>query len=314
MKFIPGILLWGYACFTLNAQQPVYDSIAAQPGDGIFSMLRKQGLDPVQHYADFVALNENNLAHGSQLKLGTYYKIPNSKSSLKKTGVEVQLTSGEETPIFNRELSKMNMESDKLKDAVYYLLIERHTEQKQLAVEKAIKKMAGDLMLNGAQVYLLEVTETERQQDSTEHGVIPDFGQCVELINKRFLKHGKKYQRVLLVRTNNDRFQSGKLNMGLYHYQKSEDGQRFAENIQRMFEKNRTIKRDGQLGEGAIFEDKQTLFLAKNLLPAITLLTLDGDTSPEKTKKIPVRVDESRFAKLLGNGLMKDYADLEIED
>ncbi len=235
MKFSPGILLWGYACFTLNAQQTVNDSIIAQPGDGIFSLLRKQGLDPVQHYADFVALNEDKLAHGSQLKLCAFYRIPNSTYSLKKTGVQVQLADGEETPIFDKELSKMNVESDKLKDAVYYLLIEKQTGQDQLAVARAIRKMAGNLMLNGAQVYLLEVSETAKIQDSTEQGIITDFGQCVDLINKRYLKHGKKYQRVLLVRTNNDIVHSGKLNLGLYHYQKSEDGQRFAENIQRMF-------------------------------------------------------------------------------
>ncbi len=151
-------------------------------------------------------------------------------------------------------------------------------------------------MVHGAQVYLLEVMETEKHKDSIEQGETYDFGQCVELINKRYLKHGKKYQRVLLVRTNNDIVRTSKLNLGLYHYQKSEDGQRFADNIQSMFEKDGTIRSDSQTTRSAIFEDKKTLFLAKNLLPAITLLTLDADSQLEKAEKFPVRVDENRFA------------------
>jgi N-acetylmuramoyl-L-alanine amidase len=62
-----------------------------------------------------------------------------------------------------------------------------------------------------------------------------------------------------------------------------------------------------------IFDDKSSLYLARNILPAISLITLEN-TTKKSNEKIAVQLDRKRFANLLTNGIMNDYADLEIEE
>ncbi|WP_222981767.1 hypothetical protein [Flagellimonas meishanensis] len=284
----------------------------AERGDGIFSLLRKQGLDPVRHYAEFVELNKENLDRGSLLKIGMTYKVPYSKDSFKRTGVRVHSSDGGETAIFDKELASMSLKSTRLKEAVYYLLIENHFQANKGFLQKMVLRLAADLMVHGAQVYLLDDWIPEQMAEDGSLLGPAKMGHYVDAINKRYLKHGKKYQRVLVLRAN-DPIVGGNMNLGLYHYQKSGDGQRLAESIQKVFSKNGINKgADGK--ESAIFEDKNSLFLAKNLLPAVTLLVLDKESKPGEAGQLSIKVDQRRFADLLGNGIMRDYADLNIEE
>src|SRR5690606_16087338 len=136
------------------------------------------------------------------------------------------------------------------------------------------------------------------------------MGSYIEVINKRYLQNSGKYQRVLVIRAD---AVSGRENMdvAVYHYNKSEQGQRFAENIQNVFKQNSVSNRSYK-NVDLIFEDKNSLYLAKNILPAISLLTLEkaSDTSKEK---IAVRPDKKRYASLISDGIMNDYVDLEFE-
>ena len=53
--------------------------VKAEQGDGIFSLLRKQGLNPGKYYVDFIQLNEALIKNGSELSLGVEYQIPIEK-------------------------------------------------------------------------------------------------------------------------------------------------------------------------------------------------------------------------------------------
>ncbi|WP_166523490.1 hypothetical protein [Flagellimonas ochracea] len=288
-------------------------TVVAEQGDGIFSLLRKQGLDPVEHYVEFVELNKDDLRKGSQLQLGMSYKVPYSLDSFKKTGVRVDMVDGTETSLFEKELSKMSLKSNRLKNAVYYLLIENHVQENSGFLQQMTKKLAADLMVQGAQIYVLDMMNSITAQEDTVDIGTDKLGQCVDAVNKRYLKHNKKYQRVLLLRLKNA-VDDSKMNLAFSHYQNSGDGQRFADNLQGVFKKHGINKRGEETEGSSIFEDKSTLFLAKNLLPTVTLLTLDNNSESINGEQLHIRVDNKRFAQLLGNGILKDYADLEIED
>ena len=62
-----------------------------------------------------------------------------------------------------------------------------------------------------------------------------------------------------------------------------------------------------------IFEDQHSLYLAKNILPAISLLTLEK-TSPQSDSKISLKPNKKEFANLISHGIMNDYADVEFEN
>ncbi|GLU43631.1 hypothetical protein [Allomuricauda sp. NBRC 101325] len=306
MKFVFSLFLWVWACFTITAQENFY-WVTAEQGDGIFSLLRKQGLDPAKHYKDFLELNKEGLNNGSALKIGVDYKVPVSQDSFKKTGVVVQSEENVEAPIFDKELGKMSLKSETLKEAVYYLIAETSELGDENFVQDIAKSVAADLMTNGAQVYIMDKIDAS----DTSLSETQKMGSYIETINKKYLQNSGKYQRVLIIRADN-KVEKRNMNVAVYHYNKSEQGQRFADNIQNVFEKNSVSNISSTKAE-RVFTDKSSLYLARNILPAISLITLDDDAKTAQ-EKISLKTDKQKLASLLSNGIMNDYVDLEIEN
>ena len=302
MKSQLSLLFWVWACAFIFAQDNNFYNVIAEQGDGIFSLLRKQGLDPAKHYGEFLALNSDKLKEGSALKLGEEYKIPYADDSFKKTGVKIETVREVEEPIFDKELAQMSLKSEKLKDAVYYLIKENSTERDENFVKDITQRIAAELMVHGAKVYIME-EDTLHTQNS--------MGDYIEVINKRYLQHIGKYQRVLIIRAENV---SGNHNMdvAVYHYKRSAQGQRFANNIQNVF-KEKSFSDKTFEEASLIFEDKNSLYLARNILPAISLLTMENSSNVSDSK-ISLKPDKKEFANLISNGIMNDYVDLEFEN
>ena len=143
----------------VSAQED-YAVVEAQPGDGIFSILRKQGLNPGKYYGEFLELNQDKLVNGSNLKLGEEYKVPLAEDSFKQTVVKVQSKDSLEQPLFDKELAEINPISNKLSEAVIYLIAGndlRNASDSIRSLSKEItERLARELMIHGAQVYLIE--------------------------------------------------------------------------------------------------------------------------------------------------------------
>ncbi|WP_318310474.1 N-acetylmuramoyl-L-alanine amidase [Flagellimonas crocea] len=309
MKLKSTLLFWACACTIIFAQEDNFYTVTAEQGDGIFSLLRKQGLDPAKHYGAFLELNSDRISEGGTLKLGKEYKVPYADDSFKKTGVLVEPTQGVEAPIFDKELAQMSLKSDKLKDAVYYLVTE-NTKNNTDFVKEITKRLAAELMVNGAKVYVLGDDSSSNLEEPLESRT-SSMGDYIKVINKRYLQNSGKYQRVLVIRSEHVTG-NGNLDVAVYHYNKSEQGQRFAQNIQNVFKKN-NISNKTFNEASLIFKDKNSLYLAKNILPAISLLTLEN-TSNQSDSKISLRPNQKEFANLISNGIMNDYVDIEFEN
>ena len=137
------------------------------------------------------------------------------------------------------------------------------------------------------------------------------MGAYVDAINKRYLKHSGKYQRLLILRANGQI--KRKMDVSIYHHEKSEEGQRLAQNLRQVFQKH-SIKNRSYKSIDAIFEDEKMLYLAKNVLPAVSLLDIDGTSNESKAQGIELISNKKSMAQWLANGILKDYADLKIEE
>ncbi len=309
MKFIPSLLFWVCACSFLFAQDTP-NVVIAEQGDGIFSLLRKQGLDPVKHYEEFIKLNGEKIKDGSFLQIGVAYQIPKATDSFKKTGVQILGENGTEKPIFDKELAGMSLKSEKLKDAVYYLIVENDAHQDNGFVMETVQNLASELMVHGAKVYIMGNDNPEIEEEGgAEMAQTQRLDKFIDAINKRYLQNSGKYQRVLMIRANTVTG-TGNMNVAVYHYNKSEEGQRLAENIQNVFKKNSVS--NPQDNNNMIFKDKNSLYLAKNTLPAVSLLTLENESSKSTEEKFSVRPNKKQLANLLTSGIMNDFADLDI--
>ncbi|MGW9684123.1 hypothetical protein [Flagellimonas sp. 2504JD1-5] len=306
MKLLPALLLWACMSFPLFGQTDFYD-VVAEPGDGIYSILRKQGLDPVTHYETFLKANMENIKDGSQLHAGRTYKIPVVDDSFKKTGVKVQLKDEEETPIFDTELANMSLKSRTLGNAIYYLILENPMGQNKFIAD-ITNNLAASLMVHGAKVYIFG-SEKEDMENMTPK---EKMEQYIEAINKRYLQNAGKYQRLLVIRANG-LIENGKMDVAVYHHQKSENSQRFAENIQKAFKANSVSSKSYEEAD-RIFEDQNSLFLATNTLPAISLLTIATYSKNSKKEGISIPTDKNSFTNWITSGILRDYAELTIED
>ncbi|MHA7829481.1 MAG: hypothetical protein ACX93O_00175 [Flagellimonas sp.] len=309
MKSRLSLLFWVWASTFIFAQESEHYNVVAQQGDGIFSLLRKQGLDPAKHYGEFLELNSDKIKKGSALKLGEKYKVPYSDDSFKKTGVLVEAVKDAEEPIFDKELAQMSLKSNKLKDAVYYLITENSTKGDKDFIQDITERLAAALMVNGAQVYVMgDEIGTDLGGDIFKKDVLGDY---IKVVNKRYLQNTGKYQRVLFIRTKNI-VNSGNLSVAVYHYNKSTQGQRFAQNLQNVF-KEKSISSKSSYEASLIFEDQNNLYLARNMLPAISLLTVESGSNISDNK-ISLKPNKKEFANLISSGIINDYVDLEFEN
>jgi len=298
--------------------------VVAENGDGIFSILRKQGLNPAKYYAEFVKLNEKNLRNGSELHLGREYIIPYAEDSFKRTAIHVHADKNEEESIFKTELAAISPKSTKLKNAVIYLISGNSPTESSTSVNQITKEitlnLAQELMVHGAQVYLIKsepsakpVLVKESENKKTE-GAMADLSQMqeyVETINKKYLKHHGKYQRLIITRVNNN-ITEKHCEVSVYHHNSSENGRSIAANIQRIFNEN-SIESKPFKEYTEIFTDKNNLYLAKNALPAITLVEIDSRKKPTIEDGILVKSNQELLSNLITSGVLNDYADLEIE-
>jgi len=310
MKSLTFFLSWVCACTVAIAQETPYYTVKAEQGDGIFSLLRKEGLDPMTHYGEFLELNAELLHGGSFLKVGKEYRIPGSGDTFKNTGVVVKTPMGLEEPLFDRELAQMSLRSDQLKDAVYYIIDEQETRLENNFVRDLIKRLAADLMVHGARVYVMGDGDLDPNTGPRPKGP-QRLGDYIDAVNRRYLQNSGKYQRVLVIRTR-DLDESLPMEVTLQHDHKNGMGQRLAVNIQKAFREN-SVGTISTKDPDMVFQDRNSLYLSNNILPPLSLLTLEN-SSRKSNEKIVLSPNRERFAQWIGNGIMRDYAELEIEE
>lgn len=301
---------WVAAYSVATAQDSTYYTVVAQQGDGIFSLLRKEGLDPVKHYGEFLDLNAAQLGEGSFLKVGLPYRIPRSGDGLRSTGILIRTDrQGVEEPIFQGDLAQFSPQSDNLKDAIYYIINDNQDHATMEFVGDIVKDLAAELMVHGAKVYVLGEQDTTAQAMSALKGN-QRLGGYIDAINKRFLQNRGKYQRVLVIRTL-DLDGQGPFQVALYHDDRNQKGQRLAQNIQRVFKNNGLAGANSKVHVLAT-GDSSGLYLSNNILPALSLLTLEK-SHPRSDGRPIAPPNKERFAGWISHGIMNDFAELEIE-
>ncbi len=308
-------------------------SVIAQQGDGIYSILRKQGLDPVKYYAEFLKLNEGNIRGGSFLYRGRRYIIPGTMEGEKK-GTEVTLDSRTKYPIFGEDWAYVAPKSVRLEGTVYYL-ISGHGGPDPGAIEErngttiaedeyaydVTLRLARELLSHGAKVYVIvrdendgirEEMELETDQDEV---IFPDqkiplsqlkrLEQRVDVVNKLFLKHSGKYQRLIVTHVDS-RNEGQNIDVFFYHHEKSPKGKKLAESIHKTFQK-KYKKYQPYRDYSGTFSDRSNLYMVKNTLPAMAYIEIGN----LKNKRDQVRIlnpkNRQAMAKWISEGILLDY-------
>ncbi|MBT8237955.1 MAG: N-acetylmuramoyl-L-alanine amidase [Croceitalea sp.] len=314
-------------CFFITlCSQDDQIKVKVENGDGIYSLLRKHGLNPSEHYAAFMRLNKNNIKNGSELYLDRQYILPRGATKEKQISTSILNLKQVHNTIKNNQLKEISPKSDRLKNAIIYLLAVdrlRATIGSEILTHEILLTVAEQLMLDGAEVYIFNKNEPN-QLVKTEHGEsiddetevamgrINQMSSYVDVINKTYLKNQGKYQRILAINLCEEVENSNYFDISIYHHDRSEIGKRFAKNIQQIFKQNSIAKETISYTE--VFKNTNNLYLANNTLPAITLIDINHSNSSRLEERLSIKSDRYSITGLITNGVLNDYSNVILEN
>ena len=143
------LFLLASTSFLLGQTNPPTE-VVAKEGDGIYTILRKNGLDPAIHFKQFLELNKGSIGKDSSLYIGKTYYLPQNITQTPPSGTgeaisgsapksEIKTDNKKETqqevkveakgspaiieyPLFGKNYSRVEIKDQQLKGAVYYLI------------------------------------------------------------------------------------------------------------------------------------------------------------------------------------------------
>ena len=309
-------------------------SVKAEQGDGIYSILRKQGLNPATYLEEFVRLNQDSIENGTQLVQGRTYLIPYAPDATSNMGTEVALGSGAKYPIFGGNQAFVKPKSDRLDDTVYYL-ISGHGGPDPGAMEDyngtliaedeyaydVTLRLARELLAHGAKVYVIvrdkddgirdeRTLEMDKDEVVYPNDEIPldqleRLKQRVDIVNKLYLQNSGKYQRLIVTHIDS-RSEDENIDVFFYHHAKSENGKRLAESIHTTF-RTKYEKFQPNRDYSGTFTDRSSLYMVKNTLPAMAYIEIGNIKNGRDKRRILDPDNRQALAKWISEGALLDY-------
>ncbi len=313
------------------AQDSLFVAIA-EKGDGIYSFLRKNGVDPYDSYNDFIALNEAKLKDSTHLLEGIAYTIPVKEVESKKSSSKADTYTTYE--IFGKKHEKVFPKSKRLNGTVYYLVSGhggpdpgamtkykgRSISEDEYAYDITLR-MAKELLSHGALVYIIVRDKNDGIRDAKilkmdkDEVVYPNkkiplnqklrLEQRVSVVNELYKKHKGKHQRLLV--THIDSRSTGQnIDVFFYHHEKSKNGKRLAESIHQTFKKKYERYQPNRSYTGT-FEDRSGLYVVKKTLPAMAFIEIGNIRNSKDQKRILDYDNRQALAKWISEGIILDY-------
>lgn len=322
------------------AQSPQKTVIAGE-GDGMYSILRSNGLNPVKYSKEFIELNKKNLGPDNGLYTGRTYLLPVAEQIEEKDTVQVSpqppVPPAKKVlsyPIFGEGYSSVPIDSEKLKGSVYYL-VSGHGGPDPGAVEKyggkliaedeyaydVTLRLARRLISNGAKVYMIIKDKDDGIRDQRILEVDYDevnhpsrkiyrsqklrLRQRTKTVNHLFTKHTHLYQRLIVTHVDS-RSKGENIDVFFYHHKNSKKGKKLAENIQTTFKQKYAKYQPNRKYSGTV-GPRSDLYVIQNTTPAMVYIELGNIKNAKDQKRILDFENRDALAKWIAEGLEVDF-------
>ncbi len=349
-------------------------SVKAVDGDGIYSILRNNGISPsLEHIDDFIRLNEGKIGKNRALFKGKTYLLPVyektipiiEKNSLIKEGVivadslqnldtiqiettvkpiiEIKTDSAlvelvekefENIPIFGPEHEEVEIVSDELKGAHYYLISGHGGPDPgalgkynniQLAEDEyaydVTLRLARRLISMGATVYLIirdnndgirggKILPIDRDEVAYPDKVIPRsqkarLRQRVKIVNDLYKEHLGVFKRLVVTHVDS-RSQGKNIDVFFYHSRKSKMGKSMALQLQETFKQKYEEFQPGRTYHGSVTSHREIYVIEKTLPPAV-FIELGNIKNSIDQKRFLLKSNREALANWISEGLLIEY-------
>ena len=318
-------------------------SVKAEPGDGILSLLRKQGVNPYEIYDEFVALNNHDLRDSVHLIAGKTYVIPKFElervpivDSIQKQSTDVKKLESASYAIFGEKHKTVIFKSERLKGNIYYLVsghggpdpgamgvyAGKTISEDEYAYDITLR-LAKELLAHGAMVYIIIQDENDGIRDERileiDHdevayidktiplNQVARLKQRVEIVNDLYKSNKGKYQRLIVTHVDS-RSVSQNIDVFFYHHEHSKNGKKLAESIHKTFEAKYKKYQPNRSYAGT-FEDRTSLYLVKKTHPAMTFIEIGNIRNAKDQVRIVDPDNRQALAKWISEGVLLDFED-----
>ena len=274
--------------------------VVAEKGEGIYRILTRNGLSVSDNLSAFIELNKDNLGKNNTLIEGEKYFLPENTSV--PENAEPAKAKGKimHFDIFGEKYANVEVTSDDLKGAVYYLVSGHggpdpgamgeygsHTICEDEYAYDVTIRLARKLISDGAKVYMITSDKNDGIRD--EAFLKPDkdevcypnlrmplnqirrLHQRTDAINKLYKQNRGSFQRMIVIHVDS-RSKSENIDVFFYHDKRSKTGEKAANILQKTFQQKYDKHQPGRGYNGSVSE--RNLYVIRNTYPAAVFIEL----------------------------------------
>ncbi len=318
--------------------------VVAKSGDGIYSLLRKNKLNPNVYFNDFVKLNKDKLGKNQSLFIGETYLLPVQKKTTvsEKTPAKPEPPSAKTKkavkavvyPIFGNKYSRVEIKDNTLRGTVYYLIsghggpdpgaIGQYGNYKLSEDEYAYDvtlRLARYLIEHGALVYMIIRDKNDGIRDNSilpmdkdevcfrdktiPYNQLERLKQRTQAVNNLYSKNRGKYQRLVIIHLDS-RNKGNDMDVFFYYHGRSKSGKRLAKNIQQTF-KSKYAKYQPNRSYSGSLSSRSSLYVLRNTHPPTVFIELGNIRNPHDQLRFVLPDNRQALAVWIGDGIIKDY-------
>jgi len=309
--------------------------VTALKGEGIYSLLRRHGLDPAANMDKFIELNKAELGAENALIEGKSYLLPAPPAN---SGAAAEIVSNKpETrrhPIFGKKYEEVTVRDKTLEGAVYYLLAghggpdpgamseygEYYLSEDEYAYDVTLR-LARRLMEFGAEVYMIIQDPDDGIRDDGILGLDADevcypgepipagqkerLKQRTDAVNRLFAKHAGAYQRLIAIHIDS-RKMGENIDVFFYHHHRSKPGQKLAMHIHETFRTKYAIHQPARRYEGTV-TPRSGLYIVRNTHPPTVFIELGNIKNTRDQRRFVLSDNRQALANWIADGILMDF-------
>ena len=334
-------LAFAAALQNTNAQSK---EVIAIKGDGIYKLLKRNGIDPAKYTDSFIELNKTRLGKDNTLFAGVKYKLPDTGTSAIETIAAATDSPAPAVPskisaqskhfdMFGSKYANVEIKSDELKGAIYYLVAghggpdpgavgkyEGHQVCEDEYAYDVTLRIARNLIEKGANVYMITLDKNDGIRDESflmadkDEVCYPNqkiplnqvkrLHQRVDATNKLYKQNRNAFQRVIIIHVDS-RSKGENIDIFFYHDSQSNTGKKAATILQRTFHNKYNQHQPGRGYQGTV--SSRNLYVLKNTYPAGVYIELANINHQRDIKRLIIADNRQAVANWLTEGLVTDF-------
>ena len=321
---------------SINVYSQLIDDrvVVAQYGEGIFSILQRNDMDPVLYFTDFFNLNKEKIGKDSTLYAGNTYLLPEQKKEPEKIESIKPKISKNKFELLGKKFENISIRDNSLENAVFYL-VSGHGGPDPGAISSygpyelsedeysydVTLRLAKNLLERNATVYMIVQDKNDGIRDEpillmdNDEVTYPDLimpinqrarlKQRADAINDLYLSHKNLYQRLIVIHIDS-RSNSENIDVFFYHHQRSQNGKSLAENLHQTIKSKYDKHQPGRDYHGTV-SSRSNLYMVKNTLPPMVYIELGNIKNTRDQRRFVLSDNRQALANWLAEGIILDY-------